>query len=927
VLKLLGQGGMGVVLAAYDSRLDRRVALKLLRPRLHSQPLYSHTLQARLLREAQAMARLSHPHVVSVYDTGHLEDGSLFISMEFVEGQTLKHWSQQPGRSWRAVLSVYLEAGRGLAAAHAAGLIHRDFKPDNVLVDQRGQVRVTDFGLARAESSLPPVDETQEPASPGLWESHLTLPGAVMGTPAYMSPESLLGQPADARSDLFSFCVALYEALYGRHPFQREDPTESLRAQTEGRVHPPPASADVPAWVARAVLQGLESAPHKRPASMEALIAALEDSPEVRRRARRRLGALAAMGAMVATLAIWGLHLQQEARCTDPERKLAGVWDKTVREKVERALRSNGLTYAPATAAEVSRELEDYARQWTALQARNCEAGQHGVKHPRSLAVLQEYCLERRRSQLRALTELLSRGPDKELLPKAVQAVQTLPPLEYCADERALTAAIPPPEDPTVRAQSEALLPQVDRLEALLQTGKYKEGLALGEQLLPQVEAVGYAPLRARVLFQLAWLKEGAGDYTGAEQRVREAMLHAARGRDHELVARSLGTLLKLIAVRHYRYQEALALEPVVEMALEWVDDARTRVEMLSYLSSVPASGGRFEQALRQGERALALSLETLGPEHLFVAEMHHYQSGALIHLGRYEESRQQMERSLELRLKALGPEHPLVARSRGNLARSLQELGRHEEARQQNQLALAVYHQVFGPEHPDVAKILNNLGVNALYQGHEKEALQHLESAVALKLKALGPEHPVLATVLANLGNVLLRMGRYTEARQHIERAVAIRHKALGPDHFDLAPSLDYLGGVLTRLGKYAEARQHLEHALALRRKEPGPPGWEHPDNAWTLLGLARLQRAQHRPAEAVPLLERALRLELIPARAEVRFELAQALWETGKDRSRAVALATEARAQWLRLGDARRSAEASRWLTAHPTGQPHGE
>ncbi|HSP77080.1 MAG TPA: serine/threonine-protein kinase, partial [Myxococcaceae bacterium] len=510
VLEWLGQGGMGVVLAAYDARLDRRVALKLLRYREDEESTggsASNSLEARLVREAQAMARLSHPHVVAVYDAGTLEDGSLFIAMEYVEGQTLRQWCAQRARPWREVLGAYLSAGRGLAAAHAAGLIHRDFKPDNVLVGQDGRVRVTDFGLARVGSDTPeqspvPEEQSPHPLPSGPWSSGSarTVAGSLLGTPGYMALEQLQRRPADARSDLFAFCASLYEALYGHLPFSGDSLGELARAQQEERVVPPPPASEVPAWVARVVLQGLRADPSQRPASMETLLAALEDDPEAKRKARLRTAALVGGVTVLAGLAAWGLVRQQGPGCGDMESRLAGVWDAPVKERVRKALEDTGLPYARDTAERVSAVLDGYASAWVRQRTEVCEVGRGGAARPGSLALLQEYCLERRRSQLRALTELLARGPDRELVDRAVQAAQSLPPLAYCADARALTAAVPPPEEPAVRARVESLQERVDRLQALHDAGKFREGLSLGDSLRGEVEQSGYAPLQARTL-------------------------------------------------------------------------------------------------------------------------------------------------------------------------------------------------------------------------------------------------------------------------------------------------------------------------------------------------------------------------------------------------------------------------------------------
>ncbi|MFP2913550.1 serine/threonine-protein kinase, partial [Pyxidicoccus sp. 3LFB2] len=261
VLDKLGAGGMGVVLSAYDPKLDRKVALKLVRS------LKGHgaaELQQRLLREAQAVARLSHPHVIAVFDVGTVDE-RLFMAMEFVEGPTLRKWLTATKRDWREVLAAFQQAGQGLAAAHAAGLVHRDFKPDNVLVDTRGRVRVTDFGLARFEhvpASVLPSGALSPEAVP---QDGLTRTGSLLGTPGYMAPEQWDGQEVDARGDQFSFCVALHEALYGVRPFARGTPPDFTQLQ------PIPAQTPVPAWVRRVVLRGLSVAPEARFTSMDAL--------------------------------------------------------------------------------------------------------------------------------------------------------------------------------------------------------------------------------------------------------------------------------------------------------------------------------------------------------------------------------------------------------------------------------------------------------------------------------------------------------------------------------------------------------------------------------------------------------------------------------------------------------------------------------
>src|SRR5499433_3409514 len=281
VRERLGTGGMGIVYEAYDPELNRKIAIKLMRPGA-SESMSASEGRVRLMREAQAMAQLSHPNVIAVYDVGTFGD-QVFIAMEYVEGSTLTQWLAEHKRPWREIVNMFVQTGRGLAAAHAAGILHRDFKPDNVLVGKDGRPRVLDFGLARALFGEPEKrahsDENDErakldassPSILALLGLALTQTGRLMGTPAYMAPEQLMGQPADHRTDQYSFCVALYQALYGELPFKAQNVETLVREVTQGK--PPEAvSSQVPSRLRRVVLRGLLPEPADRFPSMDALL-------------------------------------------------------------------------------------------------------------------------------------------------------------------------------------------------------------------------------------------------------------------------------------------------------------------------------------------------------------------------------------------------------------------------------------------------------------------------------------------------------------------------------------------------------------------------------------------------------------------------------------------------------------------------------
>jgi serine/threonine protein kinase/formylglycine-generating enzyme required for sulfatase activity len=358
IIERVGTGAMGVVYGAYDPELDRKVALKLIKP---GQGVKD-TARARLLREAKAIARLQHPNVVAVHDVGIIDD-QVFLAMEFVAGGTIKSWLAETPRSWREILGVFIAAGRGLAAAHAAGLVHRDFKPDNVLLDKEHRPRVVDFGIARQagagddELASETGDVISQDGTETLRDSSgrhalatLTKTGTWVGTPAYMAPEQFLGERGDERSDQFSFCVALYEALYGERPFAGDDMLSISVNVTTEQLRPQPKDRGVPAWVRRVILRGLRATPSDRWDAMPELIAALSSDPVAKLRNRLIAGVTAAV---VLTVVI-GAWQTVSSRRAQSEREIARYIDEANRSV------ATAQTKALEARAHKSRALADF---------------------------------------------------------------------------------------------------------------------------------------------------------------------------------------------------------------------------------------------------------------------------------------------------------------------------------------------------------------------------------------------------------------------------------------------------------------------------------------------------------------------------------------------------------------------------------------
>ena len=475
VLRLLGEGGMGQVYAAYDEKLDRRVAVKVLRHDVNARSL------ARVQREARAMASLNHPNVVQVYEVAEPADQT-FIAMEFVKGETLSTWQRENGRTWQEIVRVYLQAGEGLAAAHAAGLVHRDFKPNNAMVQLlpsgEPRARVLDFGLAR-RTGLPILADvsTDHPSSPPqeAVPPNLTATGDIAGTPAYMAPEQFSSSRVGERADQFSFCVALWEAVYGERPFAGATLGELAAAVTEGRRKNAPTGSRVPQFILTALTRGLLPSPADRWPSMRALIEALSRDPA---RRRSRWLAVGASAIVAAGLGL-GLHQWTAARqqqCSGAADHLVGVWDETRRSEMRDAIVGIDAEYAELVWDRTGPVLDAYAGAWTRMHTEACEATTLRGEQSADAMDLRMQCLHAARQHLRAAVAVLV-AADATVVRKAHEVVDGLPLLSRCGDLKSLRAAVEPPLADEAESVEE-IRDTIAMSKAEVAAGRYDEAYA-----------------------------------------------------------------------------------------------------------------------------------------------------------------------------------------------------------------------------------------------------------------------------------------------------------------------------------------------------------------------------------------------------------------------------------------------------------------
>jgi eukaryotic-like serine/threonine-protein kinase len=933
LLERIGSGSMGEIYAAYDERLDRKVAIKLVR----ADTAVPSRAQKRLLREARALAKVSHPNVVPVYEAGTFE-GRVFIAMEFVRGTTLRRWLEEHVAKltgWErvaAVLKQFLAIGRGLAAAHAAGVIHRDFKPDNVLVGEDGRPRVVDFGLARAvlgfdreEVTKLALSDTQpssregkpEPvAAPPLKSSMMcTTEGRILGTPRYMPPEQMHGGATDCRSDQFSFCVALYNALYGEWPYPGKSLPEIMLALDSGEIVQPSRGAMVPAAVRKALLRGLAREPADRFPSMEALLDALE--VERTHRLQRLLSMSVPAVALAAGLIAYGTNLRAQDRCAGVGDPMDALWDEQQREALASAFAGTGMLYAGATWRSTASRIDAYAEQWTQSRRSACEATR--VHHEQSPALLDKrmLCLDRGRRRLEALLDALG-DIDARTLQHAAQAAAELPEVALCDNLDALASDVAPP-GAHIAAGVDETRDRLAEAHTLTLLGDYREALEIAREALARAESLGYEPVHADALYTVGWVLVHHG--TPADAREGEAlMMHAsnlAEGARHDELVASIWNHLSLSS-----YQNHATTEPGYAWAQRALAAVRSIGEPAHQQAQVLRHLGLLhykDHQLAAAEKYQRQALDRLpaGTSPLVHAPYLLSLASTVRALGRHDEALALYRQAEGELLVEVGEDHPTVADVRFELATFHADRGVFDRAAELMTAARRVYELTLGTDHPRVGMAYLELAGIERDRGMLGLAYEHALRAEAIYEAAYAPDDFTHARVHEHLGALAFRQGRYGEAVTFYRRALDIQSKHLAPDAHDIGLTHANLAEAYVRLGRHDEALTAVTSASDILSDYPDPTVQAFLDSQ---RGQALLGKGRH--AQAVTALERAVAHfgdgASRPAEsADAFWALARAVDRRG-DSDRARALARRARELYATQGESSSATRAviERWL-----------
>jgi len=924
----IGEGGMGVVWVAHDPRLGRDVALKIL-----GGDGIGTEARARLAREARSMARVSHPNVVQVFDAGTFEgpngEPQVFIAMELVDGEDLSARLQalhaterwRAGAAWAELVALFVEAGEGLAAAHASGLVHRDFKPANVLVDREGRVRVGDFGLSRGDLDddrldVAPLstDSMEEGAAAAVPTARLHVPvvaqrtetddsrgsdhgltsgehasdeartqtGAVLGTPGYIAPELFRGERADDKSDQWAFCVSLWEALHGQRPIRAVSFPELALATVEGRYEEPPPKPPVPMRLRALLRRGLDVDRTRRFESMRTLVDALRDELERPQRRRRRARLLAGLFAalllgVVVSVVVW--RSREVPPCADAGAPVDEVWNTARRARLDAHVRASPVPFADRLAADAVRAADRYANELAASYRGACEATFVHATQSQPMLDRRVACLDRRRAELDAFATELAES-DVEAIERLTRALQLYPAFEACSDASALLAGVDPPPP--------ALVPAVDRahlafasVRAAIASGDPTEALRRAETARRDVDRLDYAPLVVDARLAEGQALAAAGRFDDASRELREAFYGSLAIGDRDRRAEAATALVDVDGVRRTRPELGDVWAEIAEGTLASFDEERPVFEsrLENALAELRSAQGERDEALLHAARAVELVERARGAEDLALLEPLRQLGDVRARLRDFVGAIEPLRRARQL-ASTLPEVHPERLAIEARLSAALVGAGRRDEALPIAQRARDLAIESLPGSHPVLAFVRLKYADALVHSGEVEEALPEYGAALDATIAAYGPEHTEVARALLNWAGAEARAGRTDEALARWNEALVMRERLLGPNHPDLAIILQNVGSVETERGRAREALGVLERAWRIRHESPASP----------------------------------------LARADLDYWYGRALYESGEDPARGRALVARGEATARREGYDAPAGDMERWLATHP-------
>ncbi|MEO8552756.1 MAG: serine/threonine-protein kinase, partial [Kofleriaceae bacterium] len=919
---------------AHDPELGRQVAIKILASE-------HEVARTRLLREAQAMARLSHSNVVTVHEVLKVGDRTAIV-MELVDGRDLAGWLAEAERGWREIVDAFVQAARGLAAAHKAGMVHRDFKPSNALIDRDGVVRVTDFGLVHT-GVADPVDAHR--VANDRPDARLTQTGALLGTPAYMAPEQHEGGPVDARTDQWAFACALYGALYRQRAFVGETCAELAIAVKLEKPRPEPATTKVPRAIRASIRRALSHDPTERFGSMDDLIVAL--TPPLRAWvAAGVIGGLAAAAAVGAVLLTGGDNV---VTCDGLDAPFAATWNADRAHALSSQFATTGIGYAADAAKHFGAAIDRYRIDWTAMRTRACTDARRGAISA-DLLDRRMHCLDVRLAEVATVVDTAV-AADATTINAVIAALARVTGVATCTDP---IDTVPRPTDAAARAAIARAETDVARAATLSNLGRFDQARALAESAIKVSDQTGWTPLAAKALYEVGQAQSRVRDPDAALVTFDRAADAAARSADDTLFAKVLVQRFYVLTTDLKRVDEAFAGRHYIELAVLRSHAPVVRAMWLSMLASGLEDQGKHQEALDTQIESTALWKQVVEPDSIALSDCLNNEAGYRMQLGQLDEAQAIFENLLVTDAAKFGPGNPELARRHYNLANIALKRGDNDKAIEHFEKTYAIRKAAGVVDWMSAYALgenLGNLGRPAAAAPLFLEALEILE-------RTQKSSEYVVAGRYA-LGNVLVELGQLDQARAWLDKALTTARATKSSGADEVLASFALLAvasGDLPAARRYiaesrAESKAHaasesssadlaeseiamLEHdcARATQVFDRLTKGGEA-EVAISILTEITIGRADCTLSTGTAAAKQAARDALekrlawldtrkpeLGATAPLRFMLARVLVATGGERDRVRTLAETARDGFATLGNPgkKRAAQVTSWLAA---------
>lgn len=906
VIEVVGRGAFGSVYRCRDPKLGREVALKIFA-----------TADETQIREANTMATLTHPNIATIYDAGVVGEGDAargYIAMELVVGQSLRQWCSRP-RTRAEILAMLAQAGAGLAAAHAAGIVHLDFKPDNVLVGDDGRVRVVDFGLATSQAP-----EQADNALDDLVEQpNGTMTQTRAGTPAYMAAEQHAGRVGSAQSDQFAFCVTSWEILLGERPFAGKTLAE-LRANVEAeQPREPTAALELSAPLRDALLVGLSPDPKQRHDSLDELLRYFE--PESRDRDWRRISLLSLPLLVIGGIALTFLSGQdaQEELCQPASAQLDAVWNPSIAGATAAAFSSSGRDAADATWQHTRDRLDEYATHWAESRVQACEATNLRKEQSMETLELRMVCFDRHLDELAALIKVFSTA-DGAVVDRALAATLALPAIEDCG-KRSYLRSRPEPKNAATKKAVDEHYSQLATVIALHRTGQGRKALALAQGVAAGAASLEYAPLQAAAAIWIAEAALQVGQVELAMKSSRSAFDFALQSGDDRNAVHATTILAFQGAHDPSKKREAL----------KWVETGTSLLGRIDHDKEYAAKLANAEgnAYLTATEPALARpafervvdAFAGIDPNHPNIGSSMAMIGVSYLYEGKLGQAQAKLNEALQRITTSLGANHPEAASVLVNLSLVETALGEYGTAESLLRRGAELQTKVFGESYPLLVYTKLNLGKVLMRRGEYEGAFEQIAVARQLCKRTYGPTHPLLAQILVSESEVLARMSDAASAATAAAQALQLLQATFGAEAIDVAIAHKGLSLVHRFAGNAKAAIDSARQGLALMvRVSPVDPR-----SMQISFELAESLRVDDQPAEALAIYQR-LKASLAGPRIDprsaslIRFGLAQTL--PVANRTQALEEAQQALSLYPRDGDSKERKAISRWLSKHSRG-----